>query len=51
MVQGVAEGPDHIQERSLPPGHVRELCHHGGLWGVQSVMVGPVDDPLSIATP
>ena len=30
-------------ERTLLPGHVREWGYHGGLHGVQSVLVGPVD--------
>ena len=42
IVQGVA---DPQQE------HVREPSHHGGLQGVQSVMVDPVYDPLPSAKP
>ena len=34
-------------ERTLPAGHVSEQGHHGGLQGVQSVMVGPVEDPFT----
>ena len=38
-------------ERTLLPGHVGEPGHHGGLKGVGSVMIGPVDDPLPSTTP
>ena len=34
-------------ERTLLPGYVPEWGHHGGLWGVRSVIVGPVEDPLA----
>ena len=33
-------------QRTLLPGHAREPGHHGGLQGVQSVMVVPDDGPL-----
>ena len=38
-------------ERTLIPGYVREPGHHGGLQGVQSVLVRPVYDPLPSASP
>ena len=34
-------------ELTLLPGHVREWGHHGGLQGVRSFIVGPVEDPLT----
>ena len=37
-------------ERSLLPGHVRELGYHGGLQGDQSNIAGPVDDLPPSAT-
>ena len=36
-----------LGERTLLPGHVREWGHHGGLQGVRSVLVGPVDDSFA----
>ena len=33
-------------ECTFLPGHVREPGHLGGLQGIQSVMGGPIDDPL-----
>mgnify|MGYP001366081875 CR=1 FL=1 len=33
----------------LPEGlNVRELGHHGGLQGVKSVMVGPIEGPFTV---
>ena len=37
-------------ERSVLPGHVRELGYHGGPQGVQSNIVGPFDDLPPSAT-
>ena len=37
-------------ERTLLPGHGHKWGHHGGLQGVRSVMVHPVDDRLPSAT-
>merc|ERR1711860_222335 len=36
-----------LGERTLLPGHVREWGIHGGLQGVQSVLVAPVDDSFA----
>ena len=36
-----------LGERNLLPVHVHEWGHHVGLQGVQSVLLGPVDDSLA----
>ena len=36
-----------LGERTLLPGHVREWGLHGGLQGVRSVLVAPVDDSFA----
>ena len=38
-------------KRILLPGFVREPGHHGVLQGVKIIMVVPVDDPRTSATP
>ena len=37
-----------LDERTLLPGHVREWGHHGGLQGVRSILVGPVDFSFAV---
>ena len=44
-------GVVHQQKRSLFPGLVRKPRHHGGLQGVKIVLVVPVDDSRTSATP
>ena len=36
-----------LGKHTLLPGHVREFGHHGGLQGVRSVLVAPVDDSFA----
>ena len=36
-----------LGERTLLPGHVREWGLHGGLQGVRSVLMAPVDDSFA----
>ena len=49
--RGLQGGADHQKKHSLLPGHVRKPGHHGGLQGVQSVIVDPVEDLLTSGTP
>ena len=51
IFQGVAGGADNQLERSLLPVYAQEPGHHGGLQGVQSVIIDTGDDPLPSATP
>ena len=39
------------EQASVLPGYVQESGHHEGIQKVQSVMIGPFDDTLSLQLP